>query len=220
MIRAQNKAQQVFLAVASMFLLFLLMNILSSSKGRDSVVAASLRDSSSDTSQSSHKLHLQDFHRMVVKNGSAEWEIVARDAKYFAAENVTQVSDSTVTVYRPGELPVIIKSNAAKILLDSESLKRADLEGNVRVNFEKGNWLRTEVAYYDADNRVIVAPQDVTIEGVGYEINGVGLRLNVDTNVMQLLDSVDSQFVPNAAEEGGADSGDGKGLLSSLKGLG
>jgi len=144
------------------------------------------------------RIHLQDFHRVEVKNGVTVWEVQAKDALYYAQEKVAHINDSSVIVYREDRSKVQIRSAAAKLLLDEQSIERAELQGNIEVALAEGVRIAADIATYDAVSRQIDAPGNVIISGEGYEVRGKRLTLDVEGGVVKLAQDVYSRFLAEA----------------------
>jgi LPS export ABC transporter protein LptC len=155
----------------------------------------------------SGKLRLQDFHRVEVKGGRSVWEVKAKDARYYPSRKVTHVNDADVVIYRGADSSVRITSRAAKLHLDETSLDRAELEGSVLVALDSDVTIETEYAVYDAAIQEITAPGKVVIKGEGYQVEGVGLDVEIDNEIVKLSDRVYSVFEPDAKSPRSFDAG-------------
>ena len=100
-------------------------------------------------------------------------------------------------IYRSGGSAFTIRSNAARLYLKSQSIDRAELEGDVTFEVNRST-VKTELAVYDKDERNISAPGTVKILGEGFEVEGVGLDMSVDEQAVELDEAVRSRFEPDA----------------------
>jgi len=149
------------------------------------------------------KLHLQEFHRIAVKNGKPVWEIRADDAQYYSKEGVTYLNNAKLIVYRDKDSRVHLQAKSAKLHMIDKSLSKAELVGNIVVSWDGGFTVRTELALYDVTNEEITAPEHVTIQGSGYLIEGEGLEVRLDSQRFMLARQVNSKFTADAkAPEG------------------
>lgn len=205
---AQNRVQRAALFAGGLFVAVLVVSVAARSSGRRGHTAPAAVEEES-------KLHLEDFTRVNIEGGRETWQVKARDAKYYSKEDVTHVSDAEVTGPRDkggraekGEKldPVKIYANKARLSMDGDAMRRADLEGDVRVVLDRATTMRTEAATYDSESRLITAPGLVHIIGDGYTTDGTGMEMAVDTNIMKLLSDVESAFtgtsMPSALKSG------------------
>ena len=208
-----RKIQGIFLLFAVAFFLFLVAAIVSRSTGRSSLWGSE-RDTSlseslplpkvSDNNQS--EIHLQDFHRVEVKEGRKLWELRAKDAKYFASEGVTQVNEAAMIIYRPEQPAVNVSSRSAKLYLEGESLSRVELEGDIVVAIDNSIEMRSGLAFLDMTQRLLRAPAHATLAGPGYEVQGVELEVDIDQQNVRFYRDVESRFEQGAKVPGGVSS--------------
>lgn len=147
-----------------------------------------------EVGQEDSGLFLQDFHRVEVRDGKPVWEVKAKSAKYFQNEDLALVNDLALVVYKAKEPSVRIQANAAKLYLNTDALKRAELEGSIVVDLDQTLQVRTETATYRKDKNSVVAPGAVKIIGKGYEISGGKMRVSLENQIVELGDGVQSVF--------------------------
>ncbi len=196
----------MFLLAGCLFFSFLVITAIVKSVGRRSVLFVESPTAEQSTEfnsldqlkTASSKLRLQDFHRVEVKGGRSVWEVKAKDARYYPSRNVTHVNDADVVIYRSADSSVRITSRAAKLHLSENALDRAELEGSVLVVLDDGVTIDTEYAVYDAATQEINAPGRVVIKGEGYQVEGIGLDVEIDNEIVKLSDRVYSAFEPDA----------------------
>ncbi len=132
--------QRAFLVIMGSFILLLIMLVFFRSVDRHSLVSHDSGDeprSAAAAVSGGSELHLQEFHRVEVKNGKKMWEVRATDAKYFPADSIVHVNDAEVMVYQAKGEPVGFRARSARLLLAGDSLQSAELEGNVIVQVTK-----------------------------------------------------------------------------------
>lgn len=204
-IAARNKAQKVFLAVAAVFLVVMAGTLMIRSQQRKSILEGEALDGEqgsfselSSAGKRGTRLHLQNFHRVEVRDGRPVWEVKARNANYFAQDFVAHVNDPSVIIHRSEQSVVSLKSEAGRLYLKDESILRAELEGKIVVAFEDSVTIYADFAVYNARERHIEAPGAVTVTGKGFEVRGVGADLLIDDQIVKFLDQVNSRFSPEA----------------------
>lgn len=196
-----RSVQRACLGVLGSFILLVSVIVFSRSMGRQSLV---FRDDSAYNSavapptSGGSELHLQEFHRVEVKNGKKMWEVRAHDARYFPADSIVQVNDAEVMVYQTKGEPVGFRAKSARLLLAGDSLQSAELEGNVIVQVTSTVNFQTEVALYDSKDGSMSAPGAVNIKGDGFSLTGEGLALSIPDQVIRINQNVSSQFESGA----------------------
>lgn len=184
------------------FVLFLFISLVSRSQNRSSILGPTAVFTAAQGDQSvatnvqdaSSKLHLQEFHRVEVKDGRPVWEVRASEAKHFPEDNLIHVNQAALTVYRRGESPIEVRSKAARLLANGASLTKAVLEGEIAVHVDESVEISTDLATFDVAEQVITAPEHVVIKGPGYQIQGDGLRFLVDSKQFEFSRNVQSEF--------------------------
>src|SRR5262249_25849242 len=97
--------------------------------------------------------HMQNFHRIKVKNGHMEWEIKADDAQYYQKQNEIVVRGPEVTIYtEQGVQRAWLTGKEAHLGLvdDGKEVGSMELRGDVVLWLDDLE-LRTDTATYDRD---------------------------------------------------------------------
>jgi LPS export ABC transporter protein LptC len=196
-----SNTQKFFLSIGLVFCLSLGYSVYHFSKQTTSLPKASVIAISKDSIEplssvevSRSGLRMQDFHRVDVKDGKTVWEIIAKDARYFALERLAFVNDAIVRIYRSPQSSIVISSDAGKLYLDDVTISQAELEGNIEVVLDESLSVRTQTAQYDKNKGEITSTSHVYIFGPGYEIQGVGLKMVVDEETVDIFKDVESRF--------------------------
>jgi LPS export ABC transporter protein LptC len=144
--------------------------------------------------------HIQNFHRVKVKNGRMVWEIKAEDAQYYEKDNSVVVRAPEVSVYTStGALQAWLTSKDGKLALEGEDQE----VGSVTLTGAVVVWLndlelRTDVATYERDRDLITAPGPVAIKGRDLDVHAQGMEVDVTPQRIRLLDSVHTLLRSNA----------------------
>lgn len=183
---------------------FILFSLVSRSKSRSSILGptsvfsgGAVPSAGEAAEQAPSKIHLQEFHRVEVKDGVPIWEVKAEEAKHFPEENLIHVNKAYLKIYRKGESPVEISSKAARLFADATSLKTAVLEGDISVKIDTSLEVDAQLATFDVSSQLITAPDSVKVRGPGYEIEGDGMKFLVDKRQFELARNVRSRFEQN-----------------------
>ena len=145
--------------------------------------------------------HMQNFHRIKVKNGRTEWEIKADDAQYYQKQNEIVVRVPEVTIYtEEGVQRAWLTGKEAHLGLvdDGKEVGSMELRGDVILWLDDLE-LRTDTATYDRDRDLITAPGAVTITGRTMNVNADGMEVDVTPQHIRLLENVHTLLKPNAA---------------------
>ena len=145
--------------------------------------------------------HMQNFHRIKVKNGHMEWEIKADDAQYYQKQNEIVVRVPEVTIYtEEGVQRAWLTGKEAHLGLVDEGREVGSMELRGDVILWLGDLeLRTDTATYDRDRDLITAPGAVTITGRTMNVNADGMEVDVTPQHIRLLENVHTLLKPNAA---------------------
>jgi LPS export ABC transporter protein LptC len=145
--------------------------------------------------------HMQNFHRIKVKNGHTEWEIKADDAQYYQKQNEIVVRVPEVTIYtEEGVQRAWLTGKEAHLGLvdDGKEVGSMELRGDVILWLDDLE-LRTDTATYDRDRDLITAPGAVIITGRTMNVNADGMEVDVTPQRIRLLENVHTLLKPNAA---------------------
>jgi LPS export ABC transporter protein LptC len=144
--------------------------------------------------------HMQNFHRIKVKNGHTEWDIKADDAQYYQKQNEIVVRAPEVTIYtEQGVQRAWLTGKEAHLGLVDEGREVGSMEirGDVILWLDDLE-LRTDTATYDRDRDLITAPGAVTITGRTMNVNADGMEVDVTPQHIRLLENVHTLLKPNA----------------------
>jgi LPS export ABC transporter protein LptC len=136
--------------------------------------------------------HIQNFHRVKVKNGRMVWDIKADDAQYYDKENAVVVRMPELSVYTSaGTLQAWLTSKTGRLVLEGEDkeLTSVTLTGSVVVWLNDIE-LHADVATYDRERDLITAPGPVTIKGRDLDVQAQGMEVDVTPQRIRLLDAV------------------------------
>jgi LPS export ABC transporter protein LptC len=141
---------------------------------------------------------IQDFRRVQVRDGRKEWEIAAREARYFDEEQRVLVREPMVRLYLTDGRVVGIRGDEGVVLLDGRELRSVDLTGAIEVTLAEYT-VRTAAAHYDRGADTIRAPGGVEISGGELDARGTGMEVDVRTQKLRLLDEVQMILRPRKA---------------------
>jgi LPS export ABC transporter protein LptC len=144
--------------------------------------------------------HIQNFHRVKVKNGHMVWEIKAEDAQYYEKDNSVVVRAPEVSVYTSaGTLEAWLTSKDGRLALEGEDkeVSSVTLTGAVVVWLNDLE-LQTDVATYERERDLITAPGPVVIKGRDLDVHAQGMEVDVTPQRIRLLAAVHTVLRSNA----------------------
>lgn len=134
--------------------------------------------------------HIRNFRRVKVEDGRTVWEITARDAQYFQAEDEVVVDGPQLTIWLDdGERTVRVAGARGRLRLADRELAMATLEGGVVLVVDDLE-LRTERAVYDRAADRIVVPEAVTVSGRELDLRARRLEVEVTPRVLRFSGEV------------------------------
>src|SRR5207302_11172955 len=119
----------------------------------------------------------------------------ARDASYSDDKTSLLLNDADLAMSAEDGKLVRVKAPLAKLALDGNHVKRADLSGGTRIAY--GDFvLVTDRAVFLPDADEVSAPGAVTLEGEGMKATGIGLSGHPKTREFELLKNVTTAITP------------------------
>src|SRR5215472_6571496 len=140
-------------------------------------------------------LHAHNFHWTQMKAGERQWVLTAADASYSGDKSALMLTDPDVTMTSDDGKQVRIKAPQAMLHMTGNHVNRADLSGGTVITYGEFT-LTTPSASFTPDTDHIEAPGQVTLEGQGVKVVGIGLTGNSKTRVFQLNQQVNTEITP------------------------
>ena len=198
-----RKIQLAFMCLGVMYLLLLVGTVMYHSFGKQKLMLIGIGDGESGSLEISHAgnvankmaIHLQDFHRTDIKDAIKRWEVRANDAVHYMNEGITRAHKASVIIYRTDGSTVLLEAANARIVSSKGVVSKVELEGEIKVTLNNEIKITTNVAAFEESLGRVVTPSRVFLEGPGYSITGVGLELEVDTNIVTIKDDIVSLFM-------------------------
>ena len=186
------------------FSAYLLVTVAINSAGRRSVFATGLASNTQSEEYfsgvrekgSSPKVRLQDFRRKEVENGRTIWEVEAEDARYYGSKELTHLKNSVLKLYQEDGREIEIHSDSSRLKLNEQSLDRADMAGNLRIELDGDITLTAPSALFLSRKNEITSAERASVQGEGFQIEGTDLRVDIDGEVVELYSDVSSVFEP------------------------
>lgn len=139
-------------------------------------------------------LHAHNFHWTQMKAGERQWVLTAADASYSGDKSAFVLTDADVTMTSEDGKQIKIVAPHAVLHMTGNHVNRADLSGGTVIKY--GDFtLNTDSTTFLPDQDRVEAPGQVTMEGQGLKIVGIGLTGNSKTRVFN-LNQVTTEIVP------------------------
>ena len=129
---------------------------------------------------------MTEFRRVKMQDGKKVWEIVARQARYFADSNAVVIDTPEVSLYFSDGAAVALRCREGTLHLDGESeLLHIELRGNLEMQMGSIS-LKTDQATYDRQKNTISSDGVIHIVGQGFTLEGTGYTVAVNTKRLTL----------------------------------
>lgn len=143
-------------------------------------------------------LKIKDFHRAQVDGDRKIWEVFAEEARYIKSEKKLVVEKTRIFFYQKDNTAIQATGSEGSLWMGEgqSDLEKAQLLGNVQVNF-RGYVLNTnEILYFKSKNMMIL-PGRVTIKGAGMELDGGQMEISLNDEILRLNKSVKTKVQPS-----------------------
>ena len=130
---------------------------------------------------------IDNVHYSNTRGGKTEWVIDAGSATRYKEGGLVVFDDVVVVFYAEDGTPYTLKAREGRFL---EPTGRVEASGDVEITSEKGHTLRTGSVSYMSDTREIATEDRVFITSGGMDVEGTGLRVDLDEGKFFLLRDV------------------------------
>ena len=167
--------------------LILGLGYLSSQVGKDPATARLIDElSTPDATEETLVQRMTEFRRVKMQDGRKVWEIVARQARYFADRNAVVIDTPQVSLYFSDGEALALRCQEGTVHLDGEAdLLHIELRGNLEIQMGEVS-LKTEQATYDRQKNTISSDGVIHVVGQGFTLEGKGYTVAVDTRQLTL----------------------------------
>jgi LPS export ABC transporter protein LptC len=145
--------------------------------------------------------HIQDFHRVKVRDGRKVWEVSAADAQYKQEEQMVTVHGAALMLFMNDGRTVGLKGADGTILLDGQELSVVALSGAIQLTVAD-YVMRTENATYDHRQQIISTSGTVEISGHALQVRGDHMQVDMSAEKLVLQDHVTMQIQPALLKPG------------------
>ena len=142
-------------------------------------------------------LQIKDFHRAQVEGDRKLWEVFADEARYIKAEKKLIVEKTRIFFYQKDNSAIEATGSEGTLWMGEgqSELEKAQLLGNVVVNFRGYVLTTNEILYFKSKNMMIL-PGRVAIRGQGMELDGGQMEISLNDEILKLNKSVKTKVQP------------------------
>jgi LPS export ABC transporter protein LptC len=143
-------------------------------------------------------LQIKDFHRAQVEGDRKIWEVFGDEARYNKDEKLLAVQKARILFYQKDDTTIEAIGKEGNLWMGEgqSDLEKAQLLGDVQVNF-RGYVLRTNEILYFKSRNMMVLPSRVSIKGEGMELEGSHMEISLNDEKLHLNGNVRTKVVPN-----------------------
>ncbi len=125
---------------------------------------------------------IEAFHLTEVQEGDKSWVLKAEKADFLKERHLIRISDIRMEFYGPAKSAVKLTCQEGSVNTDS---REVNLQGQVEIEFGEVR-IKTALVIYQPNERLLLAPEHLVLEGPNFTINGKGLRLEVRQRRLEL----------------------------------
>ena len=146
-------------------------------------------------------LQIKDFRRSKIEGGQKVWELAGEEARYLKADKEVTIKKPRMTFYQKDNNAIEAIGNDGHLWLSGQEgeMEKAQFQGGVQVNY-RGFVLKTEEILYLKSKNQVLFPGKVTVKGDSFELEGIGMEINLDDEKMRMLNKVRTKLEPERLE--------------------
>jgi LPS export ABC transporter protein LptC len=140
-------------------------------------------------------LHARNLKWTQMSGGQSQWHLSARDASYSRDKTSLVLTDAELSMVSKDGKNVEVSAPRAEISVTGNHINQAHLSGGLRINY--GDFvLKTDEATFTPDQDIVNAPGEVTVQGQGLTVRGVGMTGHPNERNFSLLSQTNTVVVP------------------------
>ena len=134
------------------------------------------------------EMQLDNVHyEQINQDGFKEWELNARAAQFFRAENKIALQSLTATFFSNEGKTYNLVADQGELYTDS---KNVSVSGNVVAKTHEGYEIKTDSLQYNAAKRTITTNDKVALSGKDMVMTGRGMIADLEHEKLHLLEEV------------------------------
>lgn len=173
-----KKIMREFLLLVSISLTILLVVFIIKNKGKfqKSLQTVKLTKTGIDIS-------IQNLHLVEEKDGEKQWVLDADKAEVINSKEITRLTNVRMSFFQKSGSYLSVSADSGIIQNDTKDVK---LKGNIKILNQEGYMLQTDNLKWISEQRLIQTDDKVEIRGTDLVITGQGMRVNFETEVVEI----------------------------------
>lgn len=146
---------------------------------------------SAEATSEDANLTLNNFEYHDVSDGRTRWSLQASSARYFEEKRETVLSQVSAVFFQKNGDQVNLQGDTGILHNDSKDM---EIIGNVNVNYGDGYRLLTDQLVYTRAKELIHTQAPVFMEGQGFILKGIGMRLEMENRTLSVLKHIETDL--------------------------
>jgi LPS export ABC transporter protein LptC len=132
-------------------------------------------------------LQMEGLEYVQTRDGAKEWVLSASSAHFLKTQNEADLENVRITFYPKNGGEVVMTSEKGRFNTSTQDIQAW---GNVHVESEDGYEFTTSAVNYQAQTRVITSDQQVFFSGPQFQVEGRGLKIELESGKLNILNQV------------------------------
>lgn len=133
---------------------------------------------------------IQGFTYRQTQGGVPKWEVLAKRARVFQAEDRAQLEDVTVHLFEKDDKQMTVEAEEGIINTKTKNIDLQNQKDFLAVRLKNGYTIYSKHLQWKESSRQVKSQTPVVIKGKGLTLTGTGLIGNVDEEEFQILSNV------------------------------
>ena len=135
-------------------------------------------------------ISIDNIHLIEEEEGKIQWKLNADKAEVVYSNKITHLKNIQMNLYQKNNQ---FSVSADKGIIHNES-ENVELEGNIQVHSGEGHMLTTNNLKWVSEQKTFETSDDVKINGNNFILTGKGMKVNVDTEILEIYGGVRALF--------------------------
>ncbi len=132
-------------------------------------------------------ISITKLHLIEEEEGKKQWELNAEKAEVINSKGITRMKNIQMSIFQKSEDNFSISADTGIIQNDTKDI---ELDGNIKVSNKQGYLLKTNNLKWASKLKVIQTNDEIKINGKDLAITGKGMKVNIDTEIMEIFGGV------------------------------
>lgn len=132
-------------------------------------------------------ISISKLHLIEEVEGKKQWELNADKAEVINSKGITRIKNIQMSIFQKSKSNFSISADTGIIQNDTKDI---ELKGNIKVSNEQGYLLKTNNLKWAPELKLIQTDDEVKINGKDLAITGKGMKVNIDTEIMEIFGGV------------------------------